>query len=173
MEEYNLKYLIQNVRVLSECIKCVYGLPQAGRFSNIKLGKHLADDFYFTTGQTQGLFHHITWPTTFNLVVDNFGAKCFGKHNADNLINTLKTLQRHYSSECGIKLKWDYDEKTINLSMKNNSNKYLARIHHFPSIKTQHYPHPYNTPVYGQIRQFFIPTTTNKILTPAQLKHCT
>ena len=56
--------------------------------------------------------------------------------------------------------------------MPNYINKYLACLNHYPPIKPQQPPHPYNTPVYGQKCQFFIPTTTNKKLTPAQLNHC-
>ena len=55
--------------------------------------------------------------------------------------------------------------------MPNYVNKTLARLyHHFP-IKPQHSPHPYNAPIYGQKRQFVIPTTTNEKLTSDQLKH--
>ena len=96
MEEYNIKPLIQNGLVLAECITCIYGLPQASRFSYIKILKHLDDYCYFPTGHTPGISRHLTQPTTLNLVVDNFGAKNIGKHNDDHIINTLKTLQRHY-----------------------------------------------------------------------------
>ena len=89
MEEHNLKPLIQNGRVLAECKTFIYGIPQAGHFSYIKLVKHLSDDCYFPTGHTPGLFRHLTRPATFNLVVDDFGAKCFVKHNDDHLINTF------------------------------------------------------------------------------------
>ena len=88
MNEYNIKPLIQNGRVFSECRTCIYGLLQAGRFAYIKIVKHLAGDYYLPTGHTPVLFCHLTRPTTFNLVVDKFGAKVFGKHNADHLINT-------------------------------------------------------------------------------------
>ena len=73
---------------------------------------------------------------------------------------------------CGIKLKWDYDKKTVDTSMPNCVIKALARLNRSPPIKLQHSPHPCNAPVYGQKRQFFIPTITNKKLTPDQLKHC-
>ena len=56
--------------------------------------------------------------------------------------------------------------------MSNYVNKDLSCLHHPPSIKPQHSPHPYNDPVYGQKRQFIIPTITNKKLFPAQLKQC-
>ena len=56
--------------------------------------------------------------------------------------------------------------------MPNYVNKALAYLHHPPQIKPQHSPHLYNAPIYGQKRQFFIPTITNEKLTPAQIKHC-
>ena len=59
-------------------------------------------------------------------------------------------------------LKWDYDKKTVDISMPNYVNKALARLHHTPPIKTQHSPHPYNAPIYGQKCQFVIPTITNE-----------
>ena len=56
--------------------------------------------------------------------------------------------------------------------MPNFVNKAIARLyHHFP-IKPQNSPHPYNAPIYGQIRQFDITTITNEKLTPDKLKHC-
>ena len=62
--------------------------------------------------------------------------------------------------------------KTVDLSMPNYVNKDLARQHHPPLIKPQRPPDTYNAPIYGQKRQFVIPTITNEKLTPAQLKHC-
>ena len=70
MEEYNLKPFIQNGCLLFEFRTWIYGLPQAGCFSYIKLVKHLANDCYLPAGQTPGLFRHLTLPTTFNLVLD-------------------------------------------------------------------------------------------------------
>ena len=63
-------------------------------------------------------------------------------------------------------------KKTVDLSMPNYANMALARLHHPPPIKLQHPPHPCNAPIYGQKRQFVIPTITNEKLTPAKLKHC-
>ena len=56
--------------------------------------------------------------------------------------------------------------------MPDYVNNALVRLRHYYPIKHQHYPHPYNAPIYIQKRQFVIPTTTSKELTPAQLKHC-
>ena len=89
MEEYNIKPLIQNCRDLAECRKCIYDIPQSGRFAYIKLVKHLSDDCHFPTGNIPGFFLRLTRPTTFNLVVDDFGTKIVGKHNTDHIINTF------------------------------------------------------------------------------------
>ena len=56
--------------------------------------------------------------------------------------------------------------------MPNYVNKALARLHRLLPIKPQHSPHPYNAPIYGQKRQFFIPNITNGKLAPDQLKYC-
>ena len=56
--------------------------------------------------------------------------------------------------------------------MPNYVSKALARPNNPPPIKPQHSPHPYNAPIYGQKRQFAIPTITNEKLTAAQLNHC-
>ena len=94
-EEYNLQPLIKNVCVLSECRTCICGLPQAGRFNYTKLLKHLSDYCYFVTGHAPGISLHLTRPTTFNIVVDDFGTKIVGNHNANHLTNTQKTLRCH------------------------------------------------------------------------------
>ena len=73
---------------------------------------------------------------------------------------------------CGIKLKWDHDEKTFDISIPNYVSKAIARLHHYLTIKPKHSPRSYNAPVYSHKCQFFISTITNERLTPAQLKHC-
>ena len=55
--------------------------------------------------------------------------------------------------------------------MPNYFNNAIAHLHHTPPINPQHPPHPYNAPIYGQKRQFFIPTINNEKLTTVQLKH--
>ena len=55
-----------------------------------KNSKNLSADCYLSTGHMPGIFLHLTQPTTCNLVVDDFGAKMVGKHNAEHLINKFK-----------------------------------------------------------------------------------
>ena len=95
MEECNLKYLIWNVQFLYECRTCIYGLTQEYRFSYIKLVKFLDENWLiFPHRPHNRTCFQLTLPTTFNLVVNKFGTKVVGKHNADYLINTFKN---HYN----------------------------------------------------------------------------
>jgi hypothetical protein len=176
MQEYNLKPLIHKDRILVEIRTGMYGLPQSGRFAYIKLIKHLADDGYHPTGHTPGLFRHVTRPTIFNLVVDDFGVKFVGDTHAQHLIDTL---QKHYDTTidkegkifCGIHLDWDYPNKHVDLTMPKYVTKGLARLQHPHPQRPQHSPHPYAAPVYGQKQQYAKPVTTRQ-LTPAQTKYC-
>ena len=81
----------------------MYGLPKSVRLAYIKLVKHLATDGYIPTGHTPGLFLHITRPTTFNLVVNDFGVKVVGQTHADLLINSLKK-KYDVTIDCGRKI---------------------------------------------------------------------
>jgi hypothetical protein len=177
MTEYNLRPLIKNDRILAEIRTGMYGLPQSGRLAYIKLIQHLADDGYIPTGHTPGLFRHITRPTTFNLVVDDFGVKVVGQTHADHLIASLKkhydlTIDQDGQIFCGIHLLWDYKKRTVDLSMPNYVTKARARLRHSPPAKQQHSPHPYAAPTYGQKQQFAKHTSNVCQLTPAQLKYC-
>jgi hypothetical protein len=179
MQEYNLCPLIKNKQLLPEIRTGMYGLPQAGQLAYIKLIKHPADNGYVPTGHTPGLFHHITRPTDFNLVIDDFGVKVVGLTHADHLIHSLQkhynvTIDRDGKIFCGICLDWDYTNSTVDLSMPNYVTKALAQLHHSPPKKPQHSPHPYDyaKPVYGQKQQYAKPTSTTCQLTPAQVKFC-
>jgi hypothetical protein len=100
----------------------MYGLPQAGKLSNNLLVTQLAPHGYHPVKHTHGMCHHKTSHITCNLVVDNFGVKYVGKDHADHLLNALK---QHYEVTedwegklyCGILLKWDYENRTVDLSM--------------------------------------------------------
>jgi hypothetical protein len=120
---------------------------------------------------------HITLPTTFNLVVDDFVVKVIGQTHADHLIHSLQsstnmTINSDGKIFCGIHLDWNYKNRTVDLSMPDYVTKALAQIHHLPPKKPQHSPHPYSTPVYGQKQQYTKPTTKTCQLTPAQVKLC-
>jgi hypothetical protein len=176
MNEYKLQPLIHKGCILAEIRTSMYGLPQAGRFAYIKLIKHLADNGYHPTGHTPGLFWHAKRPIIFNLVVDDFGVKVVGDAHATHLIDTLQkhydvTINKNGEIFCGIHLKWDYKNHTVDLTMPKYVSKALARLQHPAPKQPQHSPHPYAAPAYGQKQQFAKPISTRH-LTPAQTKYC-
>ena len=106
----------------------------------------MAPHGYYEVAHTPGLWRHVTRPVQFTLVVDDFGVKYVGEENAKHLIKAIKDegykLEVDWSGTryCGITLDWDYDERTLVISMpgyvqKNWSDsnmKYqkLTKIHH-------------------------------------------
>ena len=79
---------------------------------------------------TPGLWKHISRPIDFSLVVDDFGVKYVGKDNARHIIDSLK--EDFIISEgwrgglyCGITLKWDYDKRTLDISMTDYIHFFL------------------------------------------------
>ena len=60
----------------------------------------------------------------FSLVVDDFGVKYVGKEYVDHLISKDWDGQLY----CGIHMKWDYNKRTIDLSM---SGYITATLHKY------------------------------------------
>ena len=79
MEQYNLTSLVVNGHVMVETRKGMYGLPQAGLLAQQRLNAHLLKFGYNKCTHTPGLYTHHTRPTTFTLVVDDFGMKYHSK----------------------------------------------------------------------------------------------
>ncbi len=78
---------------------------------------------------------HPTQLITFSLIVDNFGIKYVGKEHADHLIICLKEkykLTKDWSGDlyCGIKLDWNYDKRTLLISMPGYIKKQLLKYKH-------------------------------------------
>jgi hypothetical protein len=92
LEQYNLAPLFHNDHVMAEVRKGMYGLPQAGILAYNRLIKHLHAHGYTAATNIPGIFRHRTRPVTFTLVVDDFGVKYVGEHNAQHLVDTLKSL---------------------------------------------------------------------------------
>ena len=70
--------------------KSMYGLKQARKLAHKLLTKCLDPYGYFPCQFTPSLWQHKWQPTTFFLVVDDFGIKYVGNNHANHLINTLK-----------------------------------------------------------------------------------
>lgn len=160
MELYNLQPLIHNGAVYVEITKGMYGLPQAGRIASDALIPHLNAAGYHQSEHIPGLFKHDTRPVWFSLVVDDFGVCYVGKENADHLVETLQQAKYKITTDwegttfCGITLKWDYEKRTVELSMPGYVEKALQRFCHPTPTKPEDSPHEWTQPKYGSKTQF-------------------
>jgi hypothetical protein len=115
---------------LIEMQRAVWGLPQAGILANKLLRKCLLPHGYYKCAITPGLRKHKTRPISFTLVVDNFGMKYVGKEHVDHLIWCIKQkyeLTADWTGNLyrGIKLNWDYNARTLDISMLGFIKKLL------------------------------------------------
>jgi hypothetical protein len=155
IEEYGLLELAHEGFVYVEINKGMYGLPQASILANKLLAKHLARDGYFQCRHTPGLWSHTFRPICFALVVDDLGVKYVGCKHAEHLLQALRSNYEAVSCDlngelfCGITLKWDYDNRTVDLSMPKYIEATLLRFQHSAPAKLQYAPHPCNKPQYG------------------------
>jgi hypothetical protein len=107
-----------------------------------------------TPSNTHGLWRHKTRHITFTLVVDDFGVKYVGKEHADHLLNALKQhyeVTEDYEGKlyCGIFLKWDYENRTVDFSMPGYIENALHKFQHNPPNRPQHALYPARKPQYG------------------------
>jgi hypothetical protein len=123
IDEYNLQDLVHNGNVYARVDKGMYGLPQSGILANKLLKSRLEPHGYSECYHTPGLWKHNTRPIMFALVVDDFGIQYTGKDHAQHLIASLRQdyeavmVDWTGSLFCGITLKWDYENRTVDLSM--------------------------------------------------------
>ena len=157
IQAYNLHAIVHNGYVYVQINKGMYGLPQAGKLANQLLAKRLAKHGYFQCPYTPGFWKHTWRPISFTLVVDNFGIKYVSDLHAKHL---LQALQQNYevstdwtgSLYCGITLKWDYDKRTVDLSMPNYVTAALQKFNHPQPARPRYSPYlaspkQYNTPI--------------------------
>eukprot|EP00804_Cyclotella_cryptica_P030451 CCRYP_008524-RA/>CCRYP_008524-RA protein AED:0.26 eAED:0.26 QI:0/0/0/1/1/1/2/0/901 len=161
IDQYQLRDKVKNGYVYMEIRRAMYGLPQAGILTNKLLKQRLAKHGYYEVVHTSGLLKHISRPVSFTLVVDDFGIKYVGKEHADHLLNALKQdymLDIDWTGMlyCGISLKWDYDNKTVNISMPGYIKKVLQRFRH-ECWKPQHSPYHCTPKQYGKAAQLPLP----------------
>jgi hypothetical protein len=98
-----------------------------------------------------------------------------GKEHANHLITTLR---RHYELEedwagelyCGITLKWDYNNRHVDISMPNYINKMLTRFDHKPPARPQHSPHIAPTRKFGPPAQELVAHDNSKPLPPDRIQ---
>jgi hypothetical protein len=123
-----------------------------------------------------GLWKHATWPISFTLVVDNFGVKYLNKADVNHLIQCLKKqseLTKDWDGNlyCGIKLNWNYDNRTLDILMPGYIIKQLQKYKHAIPAKPQHCldtPQPHQ---YGSKAQQPLPIDISPPLSDAKFKH--
>eukprot|EP00804_Cyclotella_cryptica_P015897 CCRYP_006383-RA/>CCRYP_006383-RA protein AED:0.07 eAED:-0.04 QI:0/0/0/1/0/0/2/0/1375 len=169
IQQYNLRQHAKNGFIYLELRKCVYGLPMAGALANKLLRKRLAPHGYYEVAHTPGLWRHVTRPISFTLVVDDFGVKYEGQEHAQHLVDTLKKyykLAEDWKGDlyCGITLDWDYDNRTLDISLPGYIDKVLQRFDHKTPTTPQHCPFTPNPRKYGKDAQEPLPPDTSNRL---------
>jgi hypothetical protein len=132
-EQYNLAALAYKGIVHLEMRQAVWGLPQAGILANKCLWCKLALFSYYKHIKTPGHWYHKTQRISFTLVVDDFGVKYVSREDIDHLIGAIKltyTLTKDWTGNvyCGIALDWDYNNRTVNISMPGYIKKNCKSI---------------------------------------------
>ena len=107
----------------------------------------------------------------FALIVDDFGVKYTGSENAKHLVDTLRacyeiTEDWTGSKYCGLTLKWDYKQRTCDMSMPGYIEKALARFAVPQPTRKQLSPHPWTKPTYGAKTQLTAPIDDSPLLPP-------
>jgi hypothetical protein len=133
----------------------MYGLSQSGILANQIIARCLAIHGYHQTKFTPGLWRHVTCPIQFTLLMDDFGVHCVGKEHAQHLIYALETdyiVSKDWTGGiyCGITLKWDYENKHVDLSMSGYIKDALHKFQHPMPKRPQYAPHNCTVPAYGQ-----------------------
>jgi hypothetical protein len=133
VQKYNLNALAIDGWVYIEIRKGMYGLNQAGLLANQLLQTRLAPFGYYPARHTPGLWLHKTRPISFTLIVDNFAVKYVGKQHAEHLWNALLrayelTTDWTATVYSGMTLKWDYKNRTCDISMPGYVSNVLSKF---------------------------------------------
>ena len=120
--------------------------PNQVNSQNTLLRQRLATCQYIECMHTPGFWQHIFRLVQFTLVVDNFGVNFVDVEQLRHLVKSLKkfyeiVLDSTGSKYCGIKLEWDYENRTVELSMPNHVPTKLKEFDHPNPSKPQHAPH--------------------------------
>ena len=116
-------------------------MVQAGIIAHGALKKHLKTYGYTLEKIIQELCTHTDRDINFTLVVENFGIRYRHKKDADQLISALQekyevTQDWTGGRYCGIKLKWDYKTRQLDISMPGYVKATLHKFQHPTPQKT-------------------------------------
>ncbi len=174
-QQYKLHDKIYKGFIYMEIRRGCYGLPQSGILANKLLKKRMAQHGYFEVPHTPGLWKHIRRPVQFTLVVDDFGIKYVGDEHFEHLINALKehydvTIDKEGKLYCGITLDWDYNKRTLDISMPGYVKKQLIKYNHPMPKSPQHCPWSPHPIQYGSKTQDPIPPDESPALDKKGIK---
>ena len=139
-KQYNLLEHEKGGYVYLKIRRAIYGLPQAGRLANQQLKEFLKPHGYYKVEHTPGLWQNKWRPSSFTLVVDNFGVKYVGKEHALHLLSILEAKYPAVATDwegkiyCGITLEWNYDEGCVDKLMPGYIKRLLAKFKYEPKI---------------------------------------
>jgi hypothetical protein len=176
VKQYELMKHVLNGFIYLKMRHAMWGLPQAGILANKLLQRRLLPHGYYMCNNTPGLWKHETRPISFTLVVNNFGVKYVGKEHVDHLIWCIKQqyeLTKDWTGDlyCGVKLKWDYEARTVDLSMLGYIKQLLLKYKHCIRNKPQHCPYDAPAPKqYGAKAQAPLPVNISPKLSPREIK---
>jgi len=122
IQQYDLNSKAKTGSVYIKTRQSIYGLPQSGRLANDFFCEKLHPQRYYEVSHTLRIWKHVRCPIQSTLVMDNFRVKYSQKQDVDNLIQSLKndfTLSKDWKGGlyCGILLSWDYENRTLDISM--------------------------------------------------------
>jgi hypothetical protein len=91
--------------------------------------------------------------------VEDFGVKYVGREHAEHLMACIKNnyeISSNWkgSAYCGLTLEWDYNNRTVDLSVPGYINAALHKYQHPAPTRPEHAPHKWNPPVYGAKSQY-------------------
>jgi hypothetical protein len=115
--------------------------------ANKLLKQQLKPHSYHECTHTPGLWKHANRKLIFALVVDDFGIQFSNVTDAQHLLAALKqdcevvTVDWTSSLFCGITLKLDYSNHTMDLSMPGYVTNALTEFNFTPMAKPKHQPH--------------------------------
>jgi hypothetical protein len=149
IKQYNLMPLVNAAGyVLVEIGKGgMYGLPQAGILAHKRITLHLAKNGYTATAHMPGMFTHATRSISFCLVVDDFSVSYVGHKHANHLVQCISeiydvTTNWDATKFLGMTIDWDYNGKTVDLSMPKCISNTLHQFQHANPAKPQDFPMP-------------------------------
>ena len=152
------------------------GPSTGGNIGQQLLWKRLAPKGYYECKQTPGLWKHVTHPISFPLVVNDFGVKYTNKADVDHLIECLKehyNLTQDWDGDlyCRIKLKWNYKEWILDISMPGYIIKQLRKYKHDTPTRPQHCPYSPQPKQLGSKAQRPIPPDISPPLSKEDIWH--